>query len=401
MKLKILFTNYAKFIIHLLGNIVVKPFLILKRRRALSNIPENPKILYVSLAFRGDLILTFPAIRALKRRFPKSSITLWVREFNISLTELTSDIDKVETYDKFNLHALGVLKEYYPRNLHQGFINKIKRSGYDIYIDDSGYTFTALVGSLSKIPLRIGRNQQGFGYLYHYDFPYDFDGHLIKKKYTLLKPFEISGQSESDYTPQIIIPEEIIRVAKMKSGFDYLNTRYFTCFPRAGWAAKNWDIDRFLSVAVDFSSYSGLVPVFLGGDKDIEISDYIDKNITVPYHSLIGKLNMAESAAIISKAALHFGVDSVGSHLAAASDVKSLTIFGPTNPRLIACLTEKNIAILKKTNCTPAHNKIYCCWDAGRSCPNVSCMRELEKDDVLATLKALWDGKIKSKVVEL
>lgn len=401
MKLKSGIVTIAKHIIHLTGNIFVKPFLLAKRKQALINIPDNPKILYVSLAFRGDLVLTFPAIRALKRKFPKATITLWVREFNVTLADLCPDVNIVESYDRFNSHGLGVLKEFIPKNIYQNFINRMKRTGYDIYIDDSGYTFTALVGFLSKIPLRIGRNQQGFGFLYHYDFPYDFNGHLIKKKFALLKPFGISVLNDADILPQLNISSEFANRVLSKIDFDFTRFKYFTCFPCAGWSAKNWKLDQFISVVNDFSAHSNLIPVFLGGDKDTVIIDFIKDNVKSSYHILIGKISIDESAAIISRAAIHFGVDSVGSHLAAASNVKSLTLFGPTNPRLIACLTDINIALLKKTKCTPKPNRIYCCKDAGRACSHVSCMRELKKEDVLAVLIDLWDGKIKSKVIEV
>jgi hypothetical protein len=59
MLIKKYITALVKFIIHLGGSIFVKPFLLVARCRAMKRIPENPKILYVSLAFRGDLVLTF------------------------------------------------------------------------------------------------------------------------------------------------------------------------------------------------------------------------------------------------------------------------------------------------------------------------------------------------------
>ncbi|NLI15872.1 MAG: glycosyltransferase family 9 protein [candidate division Zixibacteria bacterium] len=399
MLIKKYITALVKFIIHLGGTIFVKPFLLVARYRAMKRIPENPKILYVSLAFRGDLVLTFPALRALRKRFPKSSITLWVREYNVPLTDLCPDIDKVESYDKFNLHGLGALLEYFPKNVHQGFINKIRRAGYDIYIDDSGYTFSALVGSLSNIPIRIGRNQQGFGFLYHYDFPYDYNRHLVKKKFTLLEPFGISILNESDILPKFNISNEL--VTRTLSKYELSNIRYFTCFPCAGWTAKNWQLDRFVSVVNEFSFYSNLTPVFLGGEKDKIIIDYIKDNVKSNYHILIGNTSIIESAAVVSRAEIHFGVDSVGTHLAAASNIRSLTLFGPTNPRLIAYLSDINIALRKKISCAPKPDKIYCRKNAGRSCSHISCMRELKKEDVLAVLIDLWDGKIKSKVIEV
>jgi heptosyltransferase I len=390
----------VKVLIHLVGNITIKPFLLFRRKKALTNLPENPKILYVSLAFRGDLILSFPAIKALKARFPKSFITIWVREFNSSLTELSSDIDRTLTYDKFDSNGIRVLRELFPKNIHQGFLNKIRRTGYDLYVDDSGYTFSSLLGMWANIPLRIGRNQQGFGYLNHYDFPYDGDSHIIERKFRLLGPLGIKIENEEQLRPNLEFPPNMISIARKKAGLDDIKNGYFVISPFTGWQAKNWDTDKYIYLIAGFARYTGLIPVFLGGPNDSTAIDEMVLKIEIPCRNLAGKLSLAESAAIISKAQIHIGGDTFSSHVAAATMIKSLSIFGPTNPKLSAYLTINNIAVLKRTKCTPPVNKIYCCRDAGRSCQHVSCMRELRQEDVLAVLKDLWDGKIKSKVIE-
>ncbi len=385
----------------MIGNIFVKPILLINRKQALKKLPPNPRILFVSLAFRGDLVLTFPAIRALRRKFPKATITLWVREFNVTLTDLCPDIDNVESYDRFNSHGLGVLKEFFPKNIHRRFIDKIKQADYDIFVDDSGYTFTALVGLLSKIPLRIGRNQQGFGFLYHYDFPYDGDSHIIKRKFKLLEPLNITTSSDSDLRPVLVISNSPISI--MKNNLKQFENKkgYFTITPFTGWKAKNWDIDKYIFITNKFAEYSGLLPVFLGGPDDTISIDKMINLISVESVNLAGKLTLAESSSIISGARIHIGGDTFSSHIAAATQIKSLSIFGPTNPSLSAFLTFDNIAVTKKIGCAPKPDKIYCFKDAGRNCSHISCMRELNKEDVLAALIDLWDGKIKSKVIEV
>jgi ADP-heptose:LPS heptosyltransferase len=57
-----------------------------------------------------------------------------------------------------------------------------------------------------------------------------------------------------------------------------------------------------------------LTPVFLGGEKDKIIIDYIKDNVKSNYHILIGNTSIIESAAVVSRAEIHFGVDSVGTH---------------------------------------------------------------------------------------
>ena len=400
MSIRIPTVKIAKILIHLVGMILIRPFLILNR-------PDSPpaannpiKILLVSLAYRGDFILCFPAIRELKRRFPRSYIVCWTREYNRSVAQINPDIDEVVVFEKFRTRGMALFLNIISILANEPFVKEIRKKKFDLYIDDAGYIYSAFVGILARIPFRIGRNTQGFGFLNHYEYPYDFNGHLVGKKLKLLQPLGIELSGIVSLIPQIMISDKMIGLVSDKTGVDLQKSKYFTVMPFAGWSTKNWDNDKFAFIINEFASYTNAFAIFIGGDTDkIPISE-ITKSVNGRFMVFAGHLDLSESAVLISKAAIHIGVDSVGSHLAAAAGTKSLAIFGPTNPRLIACLTPINIAVYKKTSCTPPAGKIYCCRDAGRSCPHISCMRELDKEDVLAVLKDLWDGKVKSEVIE-
>jgi ADP-heptose:LPS heptosyltransferase len=112
-------------------------------------------------------------------------------------------------------------------------------------------------------------------------------------------------------------------------------------------------------------------------------------------------LELGETLALMSIARIHFGVDSVGSHMAAAAGVKSVTLFGPTNPRLSSKLSAENIVILREISCSPARDRQYCALDAGRLCPQFRCMENLNAKNVLAVLIAHWKGSAQNRIVSL
>jgi ADP-heptose:LPS heptosyltransferase len=296
--------------------------------------------------------------------------------------------------------GLAAFKEIFLLKRHRSFFESIKAQKFDIYIDDSGYIFSAIAGFKANIPLRIGRNNQGFGFLNHYEYPYDFDENLTFKKLMLLKPLGIQATQRQDYRPVIDISDTFAKKVLHSHKMGDLDNCYFVVFPFAGWKAKNWDANKFSYVISEFYKYSKLMPVLLGGSNNKEDILSITSELEMPYKNMVGVPSLDETIAIISRSSLYFGVDSVGAHLAAATNVKSLTMFGPTNPEKIAYLGENNIAVTKKISCSPSADKIYCYRDAGRRCPHISCMRELREEDVLAALKNLWDGNIKSEVIE-
>lgn len=387
-----------KYFVHFLGKILFAPILSLKFNRSEAANLSPKKILYITLAYRGDLILNFPALKTIRQKYPQAEITCWVREYNIGLAKMCASIDKVITYDKFRFQRAEIFKELNPARQHSEFFQSIKNAGYDICIDDSGLAFSSLVAAYAKIPLRIGRNTQGFGFVNHYEIPYDFDGHLVKKRFAMLKPLGINFPSDKDLIPEIVVNSESRQALLEKLGIENIKSGYFTVQPFAGWKAKNWNNRKFSRVVTDFATISDLRPVFIGGPDDKQPIAELISNTVPESINLAGKMELQETAVLISGAAIHLGIDSVGSHLAAATNVKSLTIFGPTNPRLIAILTDKNIAVQRKTSCTPADNKIYCCKDAGRSCENVICMQTLEEEMVMDQLVKLWRNEATERI---
>jgi len=392
-RIRISITGFIKFCIHLLGAILVGPFVRYRHPATVSPKSARLGILYICLAFRGDLILNFPAIKAIKRAYPQSSITCWVREYNEDLAALNRNIDNVITYDKFPSSGIGFLLRPLTIGKHRPFIDKIRRMRFDICVDDSGYAFTSVVGFLAGIPYRVGRNGQGFGFLYHYEYPYDFNAQLIEKRLRLLEPLGIVIDNPDDLYPSISLGPDLLPPVMEKCGLNTDQSNYVTIQPFGGWAAKNWDIDKFAQVVDHFVSATKNIPVFIGGPEDVAGISSMAAAVKARSINTAGTLTVAESAILISGARLHLGVDSFGAHFAAAVGVAGLTIFGPTNPELSAYLGPRNVAVIKKTKCTPPANRIYCCPDAGRSCKRLSCMRELQAEDVSKVLMTLWEGK--------
>jgi hypothetical protein len=122
----------VKTTIHFAGTVVIRPFLFIFRKQISFDSQGAPVILFVSLAFRGDLVLTFPTIRALKSKYPKSKIVLWTRDYNRFLAKLNQDIDSVIVYDRFSSRGLAAFKEIFLLKRHRSFFESIKTQKYTI-----------------------------------------------------------------------------------------------------------------------------------------------------------------------------------------------------------------------------------------------------------------------------
>jgi heptosyltransferase-3 len=95
----------------------------------------------------------------------------------------------------------------------------------------------------------------------------------------------------------------------------------------AGWSAlARWLQDR------------GLEIVLTGSDSGIE-REYLHAAVTAlpsGVHSVAGKLRLGHVSALIERAALYVGPDTVTTHMAAAIGTPTVAIYGPTNPLIWA-----------------------------------------------------------------
>ncbi len=94
-------------------------------------------------------------------------------------------------------------------------------------------------------------------------------------------------------------------------------------------------------------------------------------------------LSLSQAAALLSRADVFLGNDSGVSHLAAATGVRTVALFGPSDARQWAPRGRKVIVLGRHLDCSP-------CQDATmKACPHRDCLAELPPDEIIATLAHL------------
>lgn len=106
----------------------------------------------------------------------------------------------------------------------------------------------------------------------------------------------------------------------------------------ANWQGKIWPIESFIKLAKNLSdSKTGILP----NARFLLLGSIEEKKIALPFLKAFkqqdiiesfGALSLPETAACLQKASLFIGNDSGLMHLAAASDVPTLGLFGPSRP---------------------------------------------------------------------
>jgi heptosyltransferase-2 len=144
-------------------------------------------------------------------------------------------------------------------------------------------------------------------------------------------------------------------------------------------SAKRWTPKKFADVAIDLSSKYDII-IFGGpGEKDIakDIERYLVDNKIKNYQNLAAELSVNELISQISNLDLFITGDSGPMHLAAAFQVPTVAIFGPTNDKETSqWMNEKSIVVKKNLECQPCMK---------RTCPlkHHNCMKSIKASEVL------------------
>lgn len=148
-------------------------------------------------------------------------------------------------------------------------------------------------------------------------------------------------------------------------------------------SAKRWYPQEFAKVAEELSSQYDIV-IFGGpGEKDIAMDieqSLIEKGVD-NYQNLAGSTTIPELIDHISKLDLFITGDSGPMHVAAAFQVPTVAIFGPTKDNETSqWMNEKSIIVKKNLDCQPCMK---------RTCPlqHHDCMNLIKAVDVLSAVK--------------
>ena len=150
-------------------------------------------------------------------------------------------------------------------------------------------------------------------------------------------------------------------------------------------SAKRWYPQEFAKVASELSSQYDVI-IFGGpGEKDIAMDIeklLIEKGVS-NYQNLAGNTTIPDLINHISKLDLFITGDSGPMHVAAAFQVPTVAIFGPTkDDETSQWMNEKSIIVKKNLDCQPCMK---------RTCPlgHHDCMNLIKAVDVLQSIKNL------------
>jgi len=324
-----------------------------------------PKFLIIRFSSIGDIVLTTPVIRCLKKQVPDAEVHFLTKSSFLPVVQHNPYIDKI--------HLLAHSWEL--------MIEELKAEEYDYIIDLHHNTKTLRVKSALK--------KKSFSF---------YKLNIEKYIYTSIKRNILP---KTHIVDRYLKTVESFGVKNDGAGLDYFISKeeetkredipashsagFVACVIGAALGTKQWPVHKWK----EFCQQLEHPVILLGGPEDVTAGNEIAAIDDVKVYNACGKFKLNESADLVRKAKLVITNDTGLMHIAAAYKKPVISLWGNTvpsfgmTPYYGASMVPNSIIQVNKLWCRPCSKIGY------KKCPlgHFKCMEKIEVAQVLQIVK--------------
>ena len=319
-------------------------------------------LLAIRLRALGDVVLTIPALRALRRGHPGARLEVVTERRYAPLLEGLEFVDRVWPLERTTASTLGLAAA-------------LRRRRWSVAVDFFGNARSALLTRASEAALRVGWDARGRRRAYHLRVPRSIDPAGREYAAAAYRRLALAaGGIEDGLETTLALPaaaraEAVPLLAK--SGVPDAGAT--VGLVAAGtWSTKSWPLSHCAALARGLLA-AGWPVLLLAGPGEETVSRRLLE--LAPGVGLLPPCDVVSLAAVIERLAAVVGTDSGPRHLAAALAVPSWTWFGPTHPGNWLPPGERHGAWWTDLPCRGCDRT---------ACPHWSCLPSLAPEDALA-----------------
>jgi lipopolysaccharide heptosyltransferase II len=280
------------------------------------------KILFIRIDRIGDMVLSTPAIRSLKSRYPQARLTVLASPSNHALLPLDPDVDEILVFEPPSIrNSSKVLR----------LLRRLRRSGFDAVVDPlaSHDLKTALIAFFTGAPLRVGFAGGGREVFFSSGMPAaDPDRHVVDLTLDLVMRL---GAAAPQRAPRIVLasPETARARAWLKNN-NPEDRPVVGVHPGAYYPSQCWPTEYYAALATALQRDLRCRVVLIGGPADRVWIDQIRRSSGESL-AVYQAADLRQAAALMSQLHVMVCNNSGPLHLAAAFDVPTVSFMGPTN----------------------------------------------------------------------
>ena len=340
---------------------------------------QYKNILIVNLVNLGDVVFSTACLAILRQAYPQAQITYMARPKIIEVLQNHSCVDVLLDYEyKSKGSKLEVLK----------FAKKLRQQNYDLAISLDRRPRTAIILWLAGIPERIGADKL---YSEKTSWSSVFNTQTIKMGYKLDERLQYENYQEfmrrftgiqESYLPQIAPAptKNQLKAASLLGEKPQGHKRLVLCV-RALFPLKNWPATKFAQLLQKIKQRYLVELVIIGTQEDYGYAQTIINESGEAVKNLCGQTELLDLIAVYNLSDLMISVDNGAAHLAAATGLPILSIFGPTTPVRARPATPISESVYLALPCSPCLQQ---------ECAHHDCMQQISVEQVLAALERVW-----------
>jgi len=339
----------------------------------------------------GINILAVPTLRAIKINYPDSYVHLIVQfRAGAKLLKSCPYIDEISVMNYEMARSPGILYR---------FVKNIRKKQYD-------YSFMLFPGNrldknifhrLVNTKRRIShdylyRKNLNFNFLNDTRIEIDRNAHDVEQNLGLLSVLDIDPVTQSKELELFLSPDSLnsadeilLDITKHKNivGIHAGSSKDLTM------ELKRWPSGYFAEL-VDSLKELYDCEVLLFGSRDEEPVKQAIKAKAESGCEIVGMIDIQTTAALIRKCSLFVSNDSGLMHIAAAVGVRTVGIFGPTDPVRTAPYGAEHFVVKRDLDCSP-------CFSINHVGKKINCQRK-ERDCLVELKPEFVMNKIREKI---
>lgn len=342
------------------------------------------KLLVRATNWIGDAVMSLPALAAVRGRWPSAEISVLARAPVAELYRGQGIADRLIVIDHPGRHSGWLGRARLAREL--------RRERFDVALLLQNAFEAAWLAWRARIPVRIGYNRDGRGFLLTRaaDVPQPGEVPTHETYYYLELLRRVGWIERLEPVTEIRLSvdaaactraEELLRRAGARVG-----AKRIALAPGASYGmAKCWPAARYATLADRWIADFDADVVLFGTAAERGVAQRIMRTMRHRAVSLVGETRAADLPALLAQCHLFLGNDSGAMHVAAAVGLPGVAVFGPTDASGTAPLAPDFRLVQQPVSCSPCFL---------RHCPvDHRCMTRIGVDAVDAAVRPLLTGR--------
>ena len=336
-------------------------------------LPNIHKILIIRNDGIGDLLNSTPAIALLRQNYPDAEIAVLAQPLNVPILIGNPDVDRVLIFDREGEHRW--LRD------RLRFYRSLRCEKYDLVVAVRTASWSNFVAFFSGARYRLGRCHKRFKSTLTHAWKGKYEkGHVheVDRNFDLVRLI-CEGEGHRRLVLNLL-DDEIAQARKWLTDWKIESNDFLVgIHPGGSSFDKRWPEENYARVADAFVQEHDAKILILRGPEEAELERNLRKAMQSEPIAYAPK-SIRELAALIGGCNLFACNDSGPMHIAAALDVPTVAIFGPTDHIAWKPLSEEATIVRRDMPCWPCSaHKCKIGWECTKKLPVGTVWSQMEE----------------------